>query len=117
MEGLIWILKNSSVPSMFRQQYSINCAGTIPWNCRYIWITFSGPLRPLWRECGGVEVHDEEQHGSESAVITDHPCTHNERIERLWRDVTCSVGSIHYETFQNLEGSARFEPLNEIDIF
>ena len=25
---------------------------------RYIWITFSGSLRPLWRECGCVEVQD-----------------------------------------------------------
>ena len=82
--------------------------------------TYGSPSRVRSDLCGeNVEVwrYMMEQHGSESAVITDHPCTHNERIERLWRDVTCSVGSIHYETFQNLEGSARFEPLNEIDIF
>ena len=57
-----------------------------------------------------------EQHASESAVITGSS-THNERIESLWRDVTRSVGSVYYETFQQLEASGQLDPLNEVDIF
>lgn len=37
-------------------------------------------------------------HQSESAVITGSS-THNERIERLWRDVTRSVSSIFIEVW------------------
>ena len=66
----------------------------------------------MWM-CGGTRWNNMNLNLQSSQ---DHPCTHNERIKRLWRDVTRSVGSIYYETFQNLEGSARFEPLNEIDI-
>ena len=57
-----------------------------------------------------------EQHSSESSVITGSS-THNERIERLWRDVTRSVGSYFYATFQELELNGHLDVLNEIDMF
>ena len=57
-----------------------------------------------------------EQHGSESAVITGSS-THNERIERLWRDVFCSVGAVFYELFYELEANGQLDPLNEVDLF
>lgn len=57
-----------------------------------------------------------EQHQSESAVITGSS-THNERVERLWRDVTRSVGSVFYDTFRCLEDSGQLNPLNEVDIY
>ena len=37
-----------------------------------------------------------EQHGSHSAVVTGS-YTHNERIERLWRDVHRCVTSLFYD--------------------
>ena len=57
-----------------------------------------------------------EQHSSESSVITGSS-THNERIERLWRDVTRSVGSYVYATFQELELNGHLDVLNEVDMF
>ena len=57
-----------------------------------------------------------EQHNSESAVITGSS-THNERIERLWRDVFRSVGSVFYEIFCELEARGQLDPLNEVDLF
>ena len=57
-----------------------------------------------------------EQHSSESAVITGSS-THNERIERLWRDVFRSVGSVFYEIFCELEVRGQLDPLNEVDLF
>ena len=57
-----------------------------------------------------------EQHGTNSAVITGSS-THNERIERLWRDVFRCVGSLYYDTFKNLEDNGKLNPLNEVDMY
>ena len=54
-----------------------------------------------------------EQHGSASSVIPGSS-THNERIERLWRDVDRCVVSIFYEMFFSLENEGK---LNEIDLY
>ena len=61
-----------------------------------------------------------EQHTSNSAVITGSS-THNERIERLWRDVMrcvmrCVIG-VYYDTFKSLEEEGKLDPLNEVDLF
>ena len=57
-----------------------------------------------------------EQHGSESAIITGSS-THNERIERLWRDVMRCVSSIYYGVFKQLEDEGKLDPLNELDVY
>ena len=57
-----------------------------------------------------------EQHQTESAVITGSS-THNERIERLWRDVFRSVSSVFFDIFSNLESRGQLDPLNEVDLF
>lgn len=57
-----------------------------------------------------------EQHSSNTAVITGSS-THNERIERLWRDVHRCVGSLFYSTFKDLESQGALDPLNEVDLF
>lgn len=57
-----------------------------------------------------------EEHRSESVVITG-ASTHNERIERLWRDVFRCVISLFYDTFRTLEDEGKLDPLNEVDIF
>ena len=57
-----------------------------------------------------------QQHGTDSAVITGSS-THNERIERLWRDYFRSIGSLFYDTFRALEAENSLDPLNEVDMF
>lgn len=51
-----------------------------------------------------------------SCVITGSS-THNERVERLWRDVYRSVSSTFASTFVSLEREGVLDPLNEIDLF
>ena len=56
-----------------------------------------------------------EQHSSYSAVITGSS-THNERIERLWRDVYRCVGILYHDTFRKLEEEGKLDALNEVDL-
>ena len=57
-----------------------------------------------------------EQHASADAVITGSS-THNERIERLWRDVFRCVGVLFVDTFRKLEEDGVLDCLNEIDLY
>lgn len=57
-----------------------------------------------------------EQHASTSVVLTGSS-THNERIERLWRDVHRCVGVLYHDTFRRLEEEDCLDPLNETDIY
>ena len=68
-----------------------------------------GENREVWR-------YMIEQHASESAVITGSS-THNERIERLWRDVYRGVGVIFADTFRQLEDEGSLDNLNDIDLY
>ena len=52
----------------------------------------------------------------ETRVITGS-FTHNERIERLWRDVHRSVTSNFADVFRNLKSEKHLDPLNEVDKF
>ncbi len=53
--------------------------------------------------------------GDPSCVVTGSS-THNERIERLWRDVHRCV--IHFaDTFRYLESEELLDTLNEVDLF
>ena len=63
---------------------------------------------------GNVEVwrYMVEQHASRHAVITG-PSAHNERIERLWRDVYRCVGVVFADTFRALEADDHLDCLNE----
>ena len=57
-----------------------------------------------------------EQHSSSRAVITGSS-THNERIERLWRDVQRCVGVLFADTFRSMENDGILDCLNEVDLF
>lgn len=57
-----------------------------------------------------------EQHASVSAVLTGSS-THNQRIERLWRDVYRCVGVLFHDCFHQLEEEGCLDPSNETDMF
>lgn len=70
---------------------------------------FGGENVDVWR-------YMVDQHSSSEAVITGSS-VHNERIERLWRDVYRCVGCLFADMFRTLEEEERLDPLNEIDIY
>ena len=51
-----------------------------------------------------------------SCVITGSS-THNERVERMWRDVTRCVSSSYINLFTAFENEGALDPINEIDMF
>ncbi len=57
-----------------------------------------------------------EQKQSESAVLVGSS-THNQRIERLWRDTYRCVVALYVDLFQKMEADSRLNLLNEIDLF
>lgn len=58
-----------------------------------------------------------ESFNFDAARVITGSSTHNERIERLWRDVHRSVTISYAETFQFLENEGLLDPLNEIDLY
>ena len=71
-------------------------------------------------DCGGENVdvwrHMLATHLDPSCVLTGSS-VHNERIERLWRDVTRCVSSSFIDMFYELEGEGILDPSNEVDVF
>ena len=45
------------------------------------------------------------------------PSTHNQRIERLWRDVYRCVASTYYDLFYCMEEEKILDPNNDVDLF
>ena len=54
--------------------------------------------------------------GSYSSVVTGSS-VHNERVERLWKDVNRSVGSVYKNVFWSLESDGILNPLNDVDLY
>ncbi len=64
----------------------------------------------VWRYM--IATHSDDQ----SCVITGSS-VHNERIERMWRDVYRCVASTFADKFMELEADGILDPLNEADLY
>ena len=56
-----------------------------------------------------------EKRGLERGSMITGPGTHNQRIERLWRDGFDGVFALYYELFTFMEDNELLDPFNEID--
>ena len=57
-----------------------------------------------------------EEHGNDKCIVVGSSA-HNERIERLWRDVHRSVIIVYGNIFREMEAEGILDPLNEIDLY
>ena len=72
-------------------------------------------------DCGGENVRMWQymisaHHQDYTTVITGSS-VHNQRVERLWRDVHRCIASVFTTTFRSLESNEKLDSLNEVDLF
>lgn len=95
-----------------------NCSSTVLGVFREGELIYGTPDR-VRSDHGGENImvwrHMLEIHGP-SSVITGRS-THNERVERMWRDITRCASSSFIELFSALEADGVLDPVNEVDIF
>ena len=58
-----------------------------------------------------------ERRGVDRGSMLTGSSTHNQRMERLWRDLHCCVGVLYYRLFYHLENLGLLDPTNDRHIY
>lgn len=56
-------------------------------------------------------------HSNDYLCVISGSSVHNERVERLWRDVNRCIASNFADVFRMLEREDKLDPLNEVDLY
>ena len=56
-------------------------------------------------------------HNLDYSCVVTGSSVHNERVDRLWRDVHRCIASDFADTFRILERNGHLDPLNEVDMY
>ena len=64
-----------------------------------------------------VARHMLRHHGCSHSSVLIGSLVHNQRFERLWRDLHRCVTGIYYQLFYHLEQGGLLNPLSERDLF
>lgn len=64
-----------------------------------------------------VAAHMLEKRGSERRSMLTGSSTHNQRIERLWKDMHSCVTILHYKLFYFMEEQGLLSPLDELQLW
>ena len=72
-------------------------------------------------DCGGENVsiwrYMISSHNNDYSSVLTGSSVHNERVERLWRDVHRCVAIMYADIFRSLESELLLDPLNEVDLY
>lgn len=96
-----------------------NCAATVLNAFLEGVSVFGMPMRVRTDHGGGnteIWKHMLTTTGQQSSVLTGNS-VHNERVERLWRDITRCVSSLYISIFRRLESEGLLASDNEVDLF